>query len=228
MPIRFATAKDEPAIVDLFAAAFFDEDLMGTYIHPYRHQYPDDIKIWWHNWFREDFADRQSRVIVVTLIENGEEKVVGAATWQRKGEDEAAQKIISTWKDPGEFIPLASTHNRAIEPSRETCLADSYPYFEHFWQGTTNGVPRAENWYLNICAVHPSYQKRGIGQDLVKWGIDRAREEKVHASVLASDKSGRLYLNCGFDEIVGNCTHGEGNPIAGVPGGDILFMWAKH
>jgi hypothetical protein len=48
--------------------------------------------------------------------------------------------------------------------------------------------------------------------------------------VAASKGNERFYLRSGFDEVVGNCTYGEGNPLnkAGVEGGDILFMFPKQ
>jgi len=47
---------------------------------------------------------------------------------------------------------------------------------------------------------------------------------------VASKGNERFYLRCGYDEIIGNCTEGEGNPLknAGVEGGDILFMFPKQ
>lgn len=80
-----------------------------------------------------------------------------------------------------------------------------------------------------MCAVDPAYQGRGIGKLLVQWGLQRAREENVHASTTSSHETEPFYLGAGFDEIVGNCSEGEGNPLAeaGVKGGAILFMWAK-
>ena len=231
MSVRLATPEDEPAITALCTAAFFEENLFGVTIHPHRHQYPDDIIIFWHQWLRDDFAEPRNRILVTTTTFNGEEMVTGMATWQRQGDDPGAQKVISEWIAPGEyaFQPLPSTRNRAIDPTKSTILQDSEPFFKHHWAPTTHGVPRSQNWYLHLCAVDPAYHKRGFGQQLVKWGLDRAREENVHASVMTSDGANPFYFCCGFDEKVGNCTEGEGNPfgLANVKGGDILFKWAK-
>lgn len=104
-------------------------------------------------------------------------------------------------------------------------MNDSYPFFKHHWDGD-----RKNNWYLDLCGVHPDYAGKRLGQALVGWGLDRAREEGIHASVTASKGNERFYLRCGFDEVVGNCTQGEGNPLskAGVEGGDVLFMFPKQ
>lgn len=96
------------------------------------------------------------------------------------------------------------------------------PYCEHHWHGD-----RAENWYLSLCAVHPDYQGKGVGREVVKWGLDEAEKENIHASVMSSKGNEDFYLRCGFDEIVGNGTEGEGNPLAGVPGGAILFKYPR-
>jgi GNAT superfamily N-acetyltransferase len=231
MPIRFATPQDEPAIAALCAVAFFEEGLFGEYIHPYRHQYPDDSKIFWHLRTRKAFQDPRKLIIVATVTENGAEKIVAQATWQRQGDDAGAQKLMQEHVAPSEdaFAPLPSTNNRAIEPSRATILQDTAPFFKHHWEGITNGLPRANNWYLDLLCVNPAYQKRGLGQPLVRWGLERARAEHVHASTSSSFKNETFYLRCGFDEIVGNCGDGEGNPMraAGIKGGDILWKWAN-
>jgi GNAT superfamily N-acetyltransferase len=230
--IRLATPEDEPAIAAVCTAAFFDEPLFGQYVHPHRHQYPSDVQIFWHGRARAFFREPRDRLIVATLPdETGASKIVGMAVWQRQGDDAGAQKIISEWQDPGPdaFAPLPSTNNRAIDPSRQTILADASPFFKHHWQGTTWGLPRENNWYLNLCCIHPGYQKRGVGQLLVRWGLALAAQENVHASVTTSHANEHFYLRCGFDEIVGTCAEGEANPLrlAGVKGGEILWKWAK-
>jgi hypothetical protein len=52
--------------------------------------------------------------------------------------------------------------------------------------------------------------------------------EGVAASVVSAANKERFYVACGYEEIVGNVTHGDGNPLAGVRGGDILFRDRKE
>ncbi|KAF1850651.1 acyl-CoA N-acyltransferase [Cucurbitaria berberidis CBS 394.84] len=229
MPIRLATPSDEPAIVSACTAAFFDEALFGRVIHPHRHEYPEDVEIFWHEQIRHSWREPNNKILVAITIEKGEEKVVGVAVWQRQGDDEGRKKVEAEWVDvgPDAFRPLPSTVNRAIDPNKRTILEDSYPYYSHHWSPSKNSIPRSRNWYLSLCCVHPSYEHRGLGRELVHWGLERAREEGVHASVLASHNNDPFYLRCGFDEIVADCTEGEENPLQGVEGGSLLFMWAK-
>jgi hypothetical protein len=103
MTIRVATTEDEPAIVDVCADAFFEEHLFGPTIHPYRHEYPEDVKIFWHEWIRAEWKNPRNILLVSTLLENEVEQVVGIAVWQRQGDDEGGLKIASEWVDVGEY-----------------------------------------------------------------------------------------------------------------------------
>lgn len=113
--------------------------------------------------------------------------------------------------------------NRALDPTKTNLLSSAIPFYVHHWTGE-----RQENWYLSLCATHPDHQGKGFGRELVNWGLKQAEEENVHASVMSSDGKENFYLKCGFHEIVGNATEGEGNPLAGVGGGAILFKYPKR
>jgi GNAT superfamily N-acetyltransferase len=226
--LRPAQPSDEPAIATICARAFFDEDLFGRVMHPNRGLYPDDVEIFWHETLRRDWASSRNRVFVVvspSSAEQPEEQVIGAAIWQRQGDDLHAQKIINEHIDPHPLFPsLTPQENRAADPTKKNILAESVKYTQHYWSGS-----HSENWFLSLCAVDPAFAGRGYGRLLVKWGLDRAREEGVDASVMSSEGTNSFYLRCGFDEVVGNANEGEGNPLKAmdVKGGDILFMWGK-
>lgn len=235
MHLRPAQPSDEPAIVSLCARAFYNEDLFGRVMHPHRDQYPEDLEIYWRAVVRRDWANPRNRVFVVVRRsesqppqngdKNEEDEVVGMAIWQRQGDDATAQKIIQEHTDPTPlFAHVAPRQNRAADPSKKDHLANSAKYTQHYWSGV-----HSENWYLSLCAVDPAHAGRGYGRLLVQWGLERAREEGVDASVVSSEGSPPFYLRCGFDEVVGNAHEGEGNPLKvdAVRGGDILFMWGK-
>lgn len=57
----------------------------------------------------------------------------------------------------------------------------------------------------------------------MRWGIERAREDCVCASVISSEGNEKWYQRCGFGDVVGWASEGEGNPIAKVGGGAIMF-----
>ncbi len=41
--------------------------------------------------------------------------------------------------------------------------------------------------------------------------------------MVSSAGNEQFYLNCGFDNVVGNVTEGAGNPFSGVDGGALLL-----
>ncbi|GAP92892.1 putative acyl- N-acyltransferase [Rosellinia necatrix] len=52
---------------------------------------------------------------------------------------------------------------------------------------------------LGTCATHPSYQRRGVGTKLTRWGLDEARRRGVSdVTVEASAMGRRLYERLGF------------------------------
>lgn len=223
MSLRAAVPSDEPFIADICTRAFFDEDLFGRVIHPYRHEFPHDVQIFWHEFVRREWSNPRNKVTVAVTTDSADrEKIIGAAIWQRQGDDTSAQAVISEWNDPGPWPVLPATPNRALDPSKKDILVDSAPFTKHHWAGKN-----ATNWYLSLCCVDPDAKGQGAGRLLVRWGLDRAEEEGIRASVMSSDGTEAFYLKCGFTEVVGNANEGEGNPLQKeeVKGGNILFMW---
>lgn len=220
MHLRLALPTELPSMAAICARAFWDDDLFGRVIHPQRSTYPNDVQIFWHEWLRRDLASPSNKVLVAVDDEDQQEKIVGVAIWERQGDDEGAQRASEDFIDPGPWPELKSTQNRALDPLMKTILQDSEPYWKSYWAG-----PCATNWFLSLCCVDPAHQKSGYGRLLTRWGLERAKEERIKASVIASEGSSGFYLKCGFKKIVGNASKGEGNPLAkaNVKGGDVIF-----
>ncbi len=100
-----------------------------------------------------------------------------------------------------------------------TCLS----YTKHLWFGR-----RETGWHLNYLAVDPAYQNHGYGRVLATWGVERAKQEKVAASVTSGLGKDTFYRRCGFDIHGGHVSDGEGNPLKGMTeGGSVLFRDPK-
>ena len=58
----------------------------------------------------------------------------------------------------------------------------------------------------------------------MKWGVEKARQEGISASVISGTEKDRFYRRCGFEELVGRVTDGEGNPLKGVTEAGAVFF----
>lgn len=55
---------------------------------------------------------------------------------------------------------------------------------------------------LDLCAVHPHYQYRGVGTKLVQWGLDEARRQGGFETITEASVMGRsVYKKLGFQEV---------------------------
>ncbi|KAJ7189007.1 hypothetical protein C8R46DRAFT_1341629 [Mycena filopes] len=60
-------------------------------------------------------------------------------------------------------------------------------------QTRNEAMGNSRYWYLSFMAVHPKYQKRGVGQALLRWGLDQADAEELEVYLESSDEGLRLY-----------------------------------
>jgi ribosomal protein S18 acetylase RimI-like enzyme len=58
-----------------------------------------------------------------------------------------------------------------------------------------------EQLYLGMLACHPDYQKRGAGEMLCRWGLDKGKADGLNLTLFASPMGSRLYRRLGFEEI---------------------------
>ncbi|KAI4244961.1 MAG: hypothetical protein L6R42_010318 [Xanthoria sp. 1 TBL-2021] len=234
MPRRIAQRRDLPSIASTYAAAFWDEEVMGKLMHPYRQEHPQDFLRYWRYEVAEWYWSYSHQIVVsyeTMQTSDGDEEqlLTGVADWIRHGEGWERLWGIWAWWDPrnlsqrlvalGNRVSRFFYPNLASDPAMSEVGSVVHRLTSHFWSG-----PRSSGWYLNFLAVHPDFQNRGNGSSLAKWGIERAREENVTASVISGVGRDLFYRRCGFDVEVGEATDGDRNPLKGrVDGGTVLF-----
>ncbi|KAJ4248404.1 hypothetical protein NW762_012741 [Fusarium torreyae] len=229
--LRDAYYSELPEIAHVMAKAFWKDNLFGDLIHPHRNEYPDDVDLYWLRRARVNFWDYRWRwLVAVGKDESGQEVIAGIAQWARLGD--GGKKLELPYLDPRNLLkPLSSAAmyihawvwpSRATDPKEEDIVERGYPYFEDIWSGE-----RGESWYLEGLAVRPDFQGKGVGRQLVKWGLEQAQAEGVCASVVCALGTDEFYAKCGFDEQYGRAGQGEGNPLADVAGADMRWRWPK-
>jgi GNAT superfamily N-acetyltransferase len=130
----------------------------------------------------------------------------------------ASQSVISWYNWAESFI----YPNRAVDPVHVGILSEFGPFMQHFWTGS-----RAEVWDLTLLGVDPVAHGNGHGKQLASWGFEKAKEEGIGCSVVASEGKSGFYQKCGFDVVAGDAKDEGGmrNPLnrENIPGGAILF-----
>jgi len=92
---------------------------------------------------------------------------------------------------------------------------------------------RKIHWSLENLAIHPDYQGRGYGRQLVEWGLEDAKHDptgNLPACVIAADGKEVFYQKCGFHELVGWLSKtvddkGRDNPMRGNGLGGGAVLW---
>lgn len=85
--IRYAQYSDLPAIAHVMTQAFFDDDLFGDIIHPYRKQHHADVQLYWLRRARVNYWNYRWRwpIAVMQEAQTGREVIVGTGQWERIG-----------------------------------------------------------------------------------------------------------------------------------------------
>ncbi|KAJ2983913.1 hypothetical protein NQ176_g343 [Zarea fungicola] len=112
--------------------------------------------------------------------------IVGMATWEiywKPGHE-------GTFKKP-DGIPWLEGEDKA------RCEA----IFNPMWDMRAELFGDSKYIYLASIAVHPDYQRRGIGGTLLDWGIDQADKLQVPIYTEASKDGFGLFIAYGFEKL---------------------------
>lgn len=238
--LRPAYYSDIPHIARVFSETFQDDVSLGNLMHPHRNEYRAGMELWFLRGTRVSFWDYRGTWLVVVLEIDHKEIVDGCAHWCRMGNGgkdrdlwwidpcrrtsaflHIIQKLTST-RLGNLLLPLSSeamkVHsliwpNRACNPKQLDVIERSLPFVSHLWSGE-----RTECWNLEALGVHPSYQSRSIGRLLAGWGLKRAEQVRVYASVTVAPGKDRFYQQGGSEILDGIFGEDEGNSLAHCDG----------
>ncbi|KIY02244.1 uncharacterized protein Z520_02382 [Fonsecaea multimorphosa CBS 102226] len=204
-----------------------------------------------------DGGERQALILGSSSTANSEpsiqtdgETITGIAEWERAGEGSFHVCGLWGWWDPRRLLkPLLSIFYRlrrlifrnkaAVRPTLENPRPLTYwtmgPALKPFSIQFMNAPHRQTHWSLDILGVHPDFQGRGFGRELVEHGLEMARSDPigdVPACVMSADGKEAFYQKCGFGDLIGYVSKveddkGRENPLRrhGVGGGAVL--WTK-
>lgn len=252
MPIRNATSSDVTAISQVFANAFYNEQL-NAHLFPLRKQYPADYVRSWHQKVVEKYWSYSS-VFLVSYEPTDQDNtpplqrpIRGVSIWTYHH-----QSILSPWRiwrlDPRRLIsPIISIYYRCLnlvfpnKAARKPSPTDPDPLTKaNFYERLGPFVDkffsepphRRNHWELSFLGVDPKYQGQGVASELVQMGLQRAKEEDLPAVVVAAPGLEDFYHRQAFKDLVAMASttedqegKGRPNPLKerGVGGGAIIW-----
>ncbi|KAK5172510.1 uncharacterized protein LTR77_002630 [Saxophila tyrrhenica] len=226
MPLREMRWEDIPQASRVLAAAFFDTGLFGSYMHPHRDKYPDDMSLFYLHALRTEYYSGPDHRSIVTYTSDpaGKDTITGVAHWVRRRAKPSPpglyHQVMLNTVTAYNYMESFLYPNRAANPTHLDVLSRMGPFVDHHWSGT-----RSENWYLSRIGVSPPAERRGYGKQMVQYGFDLARAEGVGCSVIAAPGRESWYVALGYDVKVGTTGDfgGEENPLVGVEVATIHF-----
>lgn len=120
-------------------------------------------------------------------------------------------KAMAAWIPPeaaSRFDALEQPTRRAIAP----WTGDDGVRYGRFWDWLASHVPDEPSWFLDLVAVDPSVQGRGLGTRLVEHGLALARSTSLPAFLeTGQERNVRLYERLGF-RVVAQESAPDGGP----------------
>jgi len=223
--LRLASPRDILRI-GVVAACGFRYSPVFDWERPYHEKYPEDTLLS----YRQEFASvikspehivlvafdkyepdegKKSKAIIppnngAEIPAEGDEVVVGVSCWKL---EPGSKRIGKFQNETGTYPELPPNLNR--DKNLTHCI--------HFAKSAEAAEKKYFQGYatMEMVVVHPAYWARGHGKNLVKWGMELARIDKVKQGVIAAKMGTDLYSQLGWKSLTE--VHIEGDEI--VPQG---------
>lgn len=178
--VSHLTSKDDiPALVQVEREAFSESAAMQL-MYPPSPSAPANIASGVLNYERAWRTDANAKFLKAALPDG---KIIGMAKWYLLLD---AEREDDPWT-----AELPENANAEL--------------YEHFF-GSLNEARRKvlggkRHILMAVLVVDPEYQRMGVGNELLRWGLDLADEEQVECWIDASPAGFGLYKKFGWEEV---------------------------
>lgn len=192
--IRCCQRDELPDVARLFNSAFSDSEFHARFM-PGRIAYPHEYINFTLQRFRTRFVQPDMRMMVA---EDGDGRIVGYATWQTVGDSSLAarwrQNVSWWWAFERPLLALEEYYIKYV-------INHCYDYrlllkFRKLSNELYGGLP--PHLHLLILAVAPDQQGKGVGREMLRWGLDLAEREQLPVVLESSQYARPVYESEGF------------------------------
>lgn len=147
----------------------------------------------------------------------GQRKVAGMAIWEQLSEVEGyGNKFTGDMSEA--LAKLDDTNKRFAEQCFKSLWKRRISYLKEIAQQKDRTSPPAV-FTLDLCAVDPAFQRRGIAAKLVQWGLEEAKKRGNLECTTEGSTMGRgVYRKLGFKD------EGEGDIVFEID--DVFKNWS--
>ncbi|KAF8849122.1 acyl-CoA N-acyltransferase [Acephala macrosclerotiorum] len=149
---------------------------------------------------REDFLDWNTKAVEVEIGACLESNVEAEAL---KVVDEESGEIVGYavwgWSEKAISRVLRVKETLPLPPGCNTNLRETYLSLLNDMEAKHQ--PKEPFYELLELATHPSYQRRGIGSQLVNYGLEKAERDGKKVYLSAAPKGVPVYAKLGFGEV---------------------------
>lgn len=166
---------------------------------------PGELNAWRAKHFTKTFIGNKGKCF--KAVSPDSDKILGISIWYPPNYDWDGKGAKDSQDEGSEATnTLATTGEPPVQSKDELPACIEAELFKlqiaalaqmkrEIWGDDTNF------WYLNGLAVHSDHQRRGIGAELLKWGLKAADRDGLPIYLEASAAGKHLYELVGFHEV---------------------------
>jgi ribosomal protein S18 acetylase RimI-like enzyme len=177
LTVRLATAEDADQLTDIYFAAF-QHDAISLLVFP---RNTPHAREWWHASILAEITDPRARFLcIIDLSSPTPSKILSYCKWNSHSAPIGLD--LPTWPK-GADIEIADHFFGNLVRSHERIMRGR------------------KHWYLEVVATRPEEQGKGAAGMLLRWGMQRADEERTEVYLEASPEGKPIYEHYGFKEV---------------------------
>ena len=200
MHIRSATLADTAEMATLASNVMLDDEFVA-WLLPNRRTNPYAYRTGFLTRIKKRLWAGSTLLIMVTDAEDaewdGSEQVISYIAVTRRGGRRPHRSLWDVVNSNFNWVELILSYYLHLDTSID------YARLDRFTQQLENGPLTAYNdcWEIEHLSVCNDFQRRGVGQKMVRAAQSLATSDRAPLVLLASRKGAGLYTKCGFTQV---------------------------